>query len=671
MRLGKGKKRLSFAMLAPLATTAPMLAGAEEPVFELGRVEVVGHAHKIPAGTESLDADQIEQANRDTVGAALDLLPGVNLTRLGARNEEMVFVRGFDMRQVPLLVDGIPVYVSYDGYVDLGRFTTFDLGAIEVSKGYSSVLAGPNLLGGVINLVSRRPASRLEGNIGGGLVFDRNFARSGYQADFNIGSNQGSWYIQASGSYLERDFFTLSRQFQPVPSQGDGRRDNSDNRDKKINLKIGYTPNATDEYSLNYINQRGTKGTPPYAGSDPTVMPRYWRWPYWNKESLYYISQTQLGNASYLKARLYYDRYQNGLNMYDDATYTTQNKKSSSNSSYDDYTWGASAEFGTQLSTANTLKFAAHVKNDFHHEINPGKPDQRFADTTLSFGMEDTHQITDRLAVQAGVSYDRRVTRRAEDVDAKNQIVDFPMENTDAWNPQLGVVYRTSRTGRLHVGISRKSRFPTIKDRYSYRFGTAIPNPDLQPERATHVEIGYSDKLGANTRVDISLFHSDIHNLIQAASLPATACSSPPCTQMQNVGHVVAQGIELSVMSQFTDRLEVGGNYTYLNRQNRSDPGIVLTDVPRHKLFVYGKWDINGSFSLSGDFELTSARFSSSDGRRVAGGFGLANAKLAYRIRHDLTAEFGVRNLFDRNYAYSEGYPEPGRSYFLNLNYRF
>jgi iron complex outermembrane recepter protein len=30
-----------------------------------------------------------------------------------------------------------------------------------------------------------------------------------------------------------------------------------------------------------------------------------------------------------------------------------------------------------------------------------------------------------------------------------------------------------------------------------------------------------------------------------------------------------------------------------------------------------------------------------------------------------------VKNLFDRNYYYQEGYPEPGRNWYVNLRYRF
>ena len=35
------------------------------------------------------------------------------------------------------------------------------------------------------------------------------------------------------------------------------------------------------------------------------------------------------------------------------------------------------------------------------------------------------------------------------------------------------------------------------------------------------------------------------------------------------------------------------------------------------------------------------------------------------------TAQVGVKNLFDRNYYYNAGFPEEGRSWFLNFRYSF
>src|ERR1700743_3517386 len=117
----------------------------------LGQVVVISGKPSLVGTT--VNAQQFQRFNRTDISHALDLLPGVSVTAVGPRNESAVYVRGFDLRSTPLLLDGIPIYEPYDGYVDMGRFTTFDLAEITVSKGYTSLLYGPNAVGGAINLV--------------------------------------------------------------------------------------------------------------------------------------------------------------------------------------------------------------------------------------------------------------------------------------------------------------------------------------------------------------------------------------------------------------------------------------------------------------------------------------------------------------------------------------
>ena len=48
--------------------------------------------------------------------------------------------------------------------------------------------------------------------------------------------------------------------------------------------------------------------------------------------------------------------------------------------------------------------------------------------------------------------------------------------------------------GEVHASVSDRTRFPVIFELYSTRFGTATPNPDLGPERATSLEAGMEGK---------------------------------------------------------------------------------------------------------------------------------------------------------------------------------
>lgn len=659
------------ALIAGLggAMSNACLQAAEVQIFTLGEIQVVA----TPSGQQSLGATQIDledirQHNRETVGAALDMLPGVTISKTGARNEQTINVRGFDLRQVPVFIDGIPIYVPYDGYVDLGRFTTFDLSRIEVAKGFSSMVYGPNTMGGAINLISRRPASRFEGEVGGGFTLDATGRDTGYRLYTNLGTNQGMWYAQLGLSYLEQAYYRLPAGYAKTPGEDGGHRDNSYNDDRKVNLKLGLTPNATDEYSLNYINQHGAKGNPPYAGTVPGVALRYWQWPYWDKESVYLLTNTAFGEH-YVKLRAYHDVFKNSLFSYDSASYTTQRRPYAFQSWYDDYTNGASIEAGFRIYSGNQLKAAYHLKEDVHREHNLGEPVRRFRDQTQSFNLEDSQQLTQKLSLIGGLGYDVRETREAEDYNSTTRVVsNFRRDTNDAFNAQLGLLYRTSDTGRLQGSIAKKSRFPTIKERYSYRMGTAVPNAELRTEQAIHYEIGYSERIGAGLFGDIRLYYSDIDDLIQQAVVPSPLCGGSTCFQNQNVSKATSTGMDVEIRGELLRTIDFVGAYGYMERRNRSNDGLFLTDSPRHKLFTALTWHATGAVALTASANGMSSRYSSSDGKQLAGAFAIANLKASYRFAGGASVEAGVYNLFDRLYAISEGYPEAGRTFFTNFN---
>jgi iron complex outermembrane receptor protein len=66
--------------------------------------------------------------------------------------------------------------------------------------------------------------------------------------------------------------------------------------------------------------------------------------------------------------------------------------------------------------------------------------------------------------------------------------------------------------------------------------------------------------------------------------------------------------------------------------------------------------------------EGLSSRYSNSTGTQIAGSFAVANLKAGYRLSQGTLIEFGMRNIFDRLYAYSEGFFEPGRTAFVQFN---
>lgn len=671
----------SALMLAIAAVTAHAAPADKGKPFNLGEIQISAPQDEtLATGSSVIDLEAIRLNDRETVGRALQMAPGVNLGYIGGRAEQVVYVRGFDRLQIPVYIDGIPTYVPYDGNIDLGRFTTYDLSRIEVAKGFASLLYGPNTLGGAINLVTRRPSEVFEGEVGGGLELTDQGNVNAYRSYANVGSNQGAWWIQGGVSYIDYDYTLLPDDFEPTNNQqGEGRRENSNRRDGKFSFKLGFTPNDTDEYVLGYVRQEGRKGQPTYAGdlSATGQRKRWWEWPQWDKTSLFLATNTRFGDHG-LKTRVYHDTFKNSLESYVYNNGIVGAMQSGFPSKYDDESTGFSVEGDLALSERNRLGVAYHFKEDVHRSRDAADPQTHFRDQTQSIALENTLRMNEVFSLVGGVSYNYRKSLDAENygTHAASPVVktlyDEPTGSDDAINAQLGLFANTGplfdndSDGQLRLTVARKSRFATIKDRYSTRFGTVIPSPDLKSERATHYELGYSGSLAPLWRLDAAVFISHVDDSIQQVTVPAQANCAAPCGQFQNIAKARNQGFELGVNGDLGD-WELAASYTWLERENRSNPELHPTDTPRHNLFGSASWNL-GAWRHTGSVEAASRRYNTSDGNQMAAGYAIYNLKTGYRFSNDVLVEAGVRNLFDRLYEHSEGYPEIGRHYFVQFN---
>ena len=659
-------RRLPVLLVAG-AMAAPALA--QQGVFELGTVVVTGKEQaSIQTAEQVMGSETIEALGKDTVGAAVAVLPGASLSR-NSRNEDMVSLRGFDARQVPLYIDGVPLYVPYDGYVDFGRFTTFDLAQIRVAASGASLMYGPNTLGGAINLVSRKPVRALEGSASAGFA-----SGSEKELAVNLGGNQGSWYYQLGASYLDADSFPLPhgfKDFKAKPTDTGSRRENAYRTDQRLSLKLGITPNATDEYALGYVRQDGEKGNPVYTGQSTSGI-RYWRWPYWDTDNLYFTSRTRLGESNLLKTRIYRSTYGNSINAYSDGRYAVMLNNTSFPSAYDDSSTGASIELANYALAGHELQVALHYKEDKHRESNPSSPTKDYRDVTTSIAAEDSIALAKDWKLRLGLSHDQR--------DAK-EVYYWPTGSTSATNGLAELSHALDGKGTEVYGVlSHKTRFPTIKDRYSARMGSALPNPDLKPEVANHLELGLKGAPWAGGKGQAAVFYSRITDLMQSVYVPAPVgtcgTGANTCAQMQNVGIARHAGLELSLEQSITSHWTLSGAYTYLARRNLSDANVQLTDTPRHRLFSSLQWAPSDQWKLIATLEAEQGRkvaFAASGKTiyRAPGGFGIAGLKAQWSPRKDMSVDFGVNNLGDKWYELADGFPMPGRTWFVHANYRF
>ncbi|WP_118842913.1 TonB-dependent receptor plug domain-containing protein [Haemophilus haemolyticus] len=641
-------------------------------VFTLGQIEVIGE-NSTDLSTSRIEQSDLQRNNQIRVSDVAKSTPGVFLERSGGRNEHNLLVRGFNARRVPVFIDGIPVYVPYDGNMDIGRFTTFDLSRIDISKGASSVLYGANTLGGAVNLITQKPTKELEGAIGYGFSHGKSGNTGTNQTYFNLGTKQELFYAQLSGSFLEKQGAQLSRHYQQINPKGDdgGRAENSIQRDKKLSLKMAFTPNKSDEYALVLSTQKGNKQSPLYSGKDGSG--RYWRWPMWDKDSIYFLSHTEFdAHNLYLNTKVFYDSFKNDLRSFDDETLTKQTKKYAFNSFYRDYSYGAGFDLGGDLTTKDSLKFSAIVKYDVHRAHNNNDPVEVDKDRTYSFGLENSYAFTEQTKLVTGVSYDHRQSNRAEQYEKKckktgknNAICPFDIGNKQALNYQVKLVHNFDKNDEFSLSFAKKTRFATMKERYSRRFGRTEPNPFLSPETAYHYEASYMRTFGDWLRLDGALFYSEVKDAIDTVAITHSV------SQEQNVGKEIFRGAELAASIFATDNLTLGANYTYTQAKNKTKH-LIVTDIPKHKFFAYVDWRIVPSVALYISQEAEHGRYYLDDAKTVKlSGFGNTNAKVIYNATKQLSLEAGVSNIFDKNYYYQAGYPEEGRLFFSNMRYQF
>ncbi len=661
-RISKTRKNMNKHLLILSLAASCVLADT----FTLGQISVLDTALEESPFEQTITSEAIAQHDSETISDALDNMSGINQDLQGGRGESTLSIRGFDARRIGVFIDGIPVYVPYDGNFDYDRFLTSDIAQIDVAKGFSSVAYGANTMGGVVNIITKKPTKTLEGNIKAGIVLDNDGSMSRHVESINLGTRQDHIYAQLDAAYSSRDHFRLSDDYSTTASQPVGDRLRSKAEDYKVSLKTGYIADDGSEIAVGYAKQNGEKQQPPVTDS-AFSKPKYWDWPYWDKETVYITGQKNLG-LGYLKAVAYYDTSNNSLYAYDDASYSTMNLKSSFKSKHDDYSAGTRLEYGVELDK-HFITAGANYKKDSHKGYDIDKTSdvatltEHFVDDTISLGIEDVYTISPNWQLLGGISYDRKESDKAYDKSSGN--VPLALGEQDAFNPQAALVYSIGDTSKMRASISRKTYLPSMKDRYSRKLGTALPNPDLDAETATHYELSYLKHMGALSG-RINGFFDRIDDAIESVVV------TPAETQNQNIGSFDHRGVEAE-LSYKADGLEVGGNYTYISVKNRTDEDIKRIDIPKHQIFTFAQKELGRGFSLYGNMKFRKGAYEQKADKSyvINPTFTTFDIKAIYQPTANITAELGVKNITDKLYQYDIGFPMAGREFFFNIGYNF
>jgi iron complex outermembrane receptor protein len=375
---------------------------------------------------------------------------------------------------------------------------------------------------------------------------------------------------------------------------------------------------------------------------------------------------------------------------------------------------GAAAYLASYYGTAPYIATAQQIQLAYHN------PNQELRDQQFSIGVQDLITFSSKLHGSVGFSADHLKGLKEEYRNSFNQpangaiagteLLVYPctgnLHNTSTsgctahvwnYNPQASLTYTATPSDILFVTYEDRGRFPTLKQRYSSGMGSSLPNPGLLTEHSQNWNFGYTHIFGSKLTFDGVLFLSKLRNAIESALVPDPSSLCPNnnspghCSQYINIGHETHEGVEVTLHGNPIQRLKLDMNYTYLNRQlgfgtlpsgaSLPSSNVLPTGLPKNKAIgtatVRLPYQILGIVTAryEGGVTLQDTTYSSTTQPLLYAPYGesLATMDLATElpIVPRFSAQGGIKNVFDRNYFYTAGYPEEGRNWFINLRYRF
>jgi outer membrane cobalamin receptor len=592
----------------------------------------------LPARTY-IDRDELIDSHKSDLTEVIDLTPGLNVRR-GGRGEPRLDLRGFDQRATLFVLDGVPVYDPYNGIINLDLFPIEMLGSVEITRGASSSLYGPNGLAGTVSMTTLQPQTPRAA--ASAQWRDSNF----WDARSSVGGAGGAWSGLVGGRYLTSDGFPLSGDFNDRPAtrrrfEDGGLRLNSDREDWSAFAAAGYQYAERGSVRASVLASDSAFGIPP---STTAFLPPFRRND--GQELLHAQSalDQQLWPGLDVGAGAFYSSYDSRESEYDGPDFAHRILQSDARS--DEV--GALGRVRYEWRDRNSLSAGVLIRRA---EANISDSSQgtlaRPDFITSTVGVEDVYALTDRIALLAGLSWDAQT--------GNGRGTDWELD------PQGGVSVDFGRFGSSRAAVSRKIRFPTLRELYDPVQG----NQDLVPEKALTYEIGHRIA-GAAAYAEANLFRSDVKDLIENEG-------SDEMGQSVNLQKAILQGAEVAGGVIPTDWLRLDVNYTYLDAEARSPSRTGsngysrIQHRPQHRFNGIVHVHLPYAVELRLEGLYTSDQIDHFESDVKIGGFGLFNAQVSRRFADLVELFAGATNLLDEDYEERLGTPQPGRWVFVGL----
>lgn len=637
-------KRLAIASLLSGVACMSYAQQSDAPFF-LDQIVITatqGERNKrdAPASISVIDGEGLRQRPVNDLSDALAGVPGVTIDGVGLGNRG-VGLRGMDTDHTLVLVDGARISTSASAVAhsdyEHGWIPAAAIDRVEVVRGPMSSLYGSEALGGVVNIITRRPG----GSWGGSVTANGTAPREG--------GDQRSFSAYAAGPVVPGSvglsLWAEHRRRDAINSKQDPRRTELGEQDATTaGLGLVWTPDDRQSIDLSLAYGREKRwndivsGPSAYRSEDEIRRSR--------------ASLAHEGDWGWAETRLRLTR----------TDIERTNRRSD----------GQPAGGPNRL-TDTVLDGQIVMAPLDNHRVTLGAElrKERLKDPTVNkAGREEaTHYaafLQDEIALgeQLELVFGARVDRHEA----------YGWETS----PRAYLVWHASNALTVKGGIGKGFRAPTLKElsqEYEARAGggrfTVVGNPDLEPETSVTAELGV-DYAGNGWNANATIFQNQVDNLIQTGCVVNCAGGGPQIWTYSNVDEVRIRGVELGGDVALRPDLILRATYGYLDAVDRTS-GEQLAGRPRHSGALDLEWQPLDALSARLNIRhVGKQRSTTGDG--MAPSYTTMSLYGDYAVSHAASLQFGIENLTDKQLAAEDdaySYADPGRRVFAGLTARF
>jgi outer membrane receptor for ferrienterochelin and colicins len=545
------------ALVAGTATAAAQDAPSQTIVVTATR-----HALAMvdaPAAMTVITRAQIAERGADDVLESIRGETGVAVFGRTIGGRKGVMLRGMDARHTLYLVDGMRIGAS-DGVIghtdfQLDWVPVEEIERIEVVRGPLSALYGAEALGGVLHIVTRRPADKFEGSaLVEGSAADGGRGGDGYRLAARLpGPLGGSLRAALSAARTQRD---------AVASSLDPRLSALEAKDKE-QLALRLQAEVAAGHTLELDARAGDEVREAISVERGGLRRLYDSVTDIERRHVGLAWQADWGGAAEWRSTL--RAYGSRIGM---TNQRSNGVAALRPNTLDDRVLDGQA---SARATAAQLVTAGFELRDERLE-NLGLPGGEASADHRSLFVQDEIRFGRALSLTAGLRHDEHQRFGSQ------------------WSPRLYAVWRAAPQWVVKGGYSRGFKPPTLKQitpGYEENEGpnTYFSDPTLQPETNNAWEFGVAwDTVGAGAQA--LLFHNRIDNLILPRLLSVTAGRGSYV--FDNLERARLRGIELAANAKLGAGFSLAASYQYLDA--RDGDGARIERRPRHSGSVGLDW---------------------------------------------------------------------------------